>query len=202
MLCVDTFISTTIYFCFHSGFCLKAAIHMRYSANIRQITSSVQRSIRSKLSMFGLVFTIPKKVGIFRKSKWTNVWQTTTEKNVWHILHIYIIELANRRIAVQISTFIWCLPNTACVYLPVHVHKTAWTTFNRCTECRHCSIDLSIMSPILLYFNIRNTNRRLIPSSFSRITILLWDHPHLSNAIIIILFSCFPNFIFTCMANY
>ncbi len=47
------------------------------------------------------------------------------------------------------------------------------------------------MSPILLhYFTVWNTNRRLIPSGFSRITISL-NHPNLCNAIIAILFFMF-----------
>ncbi len=37
---------------------------------------------------------------------------------------------------------------------------------------------------------------------FSRITISLSDYPHLCNAIIAIIYSCFPDSIFTCMANY
>ncbi len=49
-------------------------------------------------------------------------------------------------------------------------------------------------------FTMRNTNRWIL-SSFSRIMISLWDHPHLCNAIVAILFPCFPNSICTCMAN-
>ncbi len=85
-----------------------------------------------------------------------------------------------------------------------HTHsRTAGITFSRCAEYRHLSPSILTMLPILLYrFTMRKTNRQLIPSSFSRITISLWDHPHVYNTIVTILFSCFSNSIFTRIANY
>ncbi len=72
-----------------------------------------------------------------------------------------------------------------------------------CKEYGHPSHNLSTISPILLYrFAVWKTNRQLFPSCFSKIMFLLWDFPHLYNAVIAILFSYFPNSIFTCMANY
>ncbi len=67
-------------------------MHMRHLVNIWQMTSSMEWSACPKLSMFGLVFVIPKKVGIFRTSKWMDVWRSTARHNTPHMQVVFIKE--------------------------------------------------------------------------------------------------------------